>query len=509
MPRVACLHVPDFTLQVALRELGGDPEGGVVVVDPEAKRARVVAASSAARAEGVQPGMRTAAATTLAPELYVRDLDRSELRRSQRALEAAVRSRCPVFERGQPGTLYASWRGLERLYAGEGEGAFLDDLRDCALALGLPARVGMASGRFTAWAAAHMQGRLAGSGPGAISVPDGQERSFLAPLPLALLPDAEALIRRLGKLGVHTLGGFAELPPGGLARRFGPGAVGAWRLARGEDRGKLVPAVEGPELVVGVHAEEPVAHREALLFLLAQPLEELLGRLDELDLAARCLRGHITLDGEEPLQSDVYSSEPSASLKLWRELIKVWVDSLELPAPALSVRVEARELARRTRRQERLLGSREADDEALSVTLAHLVAEVGPDRARVEVPRDHPLPEGRQVGAGAGFPLRLGQRDDGPVPDEVGAGELGAAFRRVDPPEPVRVDQRRGRIAGFRLKGRRYPVESSQGPWDVSTGWWSARATRRRYYLCEGGGHQAQLYLEPELGQWFLAGWID
>ena len=56
-PRIACLYVPDFRLQVSLSGLGGEPEGGLALVDPEDDRRLIVAASPGARLDGVKRGM--------------------------------------------------------------------------------------------------------------------------------------------------------------------------------------------------------------------------------------------------------------------------------------------------------------------------------------------------------------------------------------------------------------------------------------------------------------------
>jgi protein ImuB len=106
-------------------------------------------------------------------------------------------------------------------------------------------------------------------------VPRGAERSFLAPLPVALLrarPDACALAtgRRgadlpamLERLGVRTLGVLAALPASDVADRFGKSGMRARELAIGRDtplrprsvHERLVERIDLPDAASGPQLE--------------------------------------------------------------------------------------------------------------------------------------------------------------------------------------------------------------------------------------------------------------
>src|SRR5258708_40066268 len=98
------------------------------------------------------------------------------------------------------------------------------------------ARAGAAERRFAALAAASV------ARPGqALIVSDDRTRSFLAPLPLTLLPLERSRYEELEELGVRTIGQLAGLPGGAVAERFGPDGRRVWGLARGEQDGRVVP----------------------------------------------------------------------------------------------------------------------------------------------------------------------------------------------------------------------------------------------------------------------------
>jgi DNA polymerase-4 len=119
-------------------------------------------------------------------------------------------------------------------------------------------------------------------GPGVVEVPADEELAFLHPLPVrALWGVGPATGQRLERLGVHTIGDIAALPPGTLERTLGP-AVGAHlaALARAED----------PRPVVPEQAAKSIGHEETFATDLWDPpvLHRHLGRMA--DASATALR---------------------------------------------------------------------------------------------------------------------------------------------------------------------------------------------------------------------------
>lgn len=525
IPRIACLYVPDFRLQVALASLGGDPDGGLALVDPDDGRRLIVAASPNARLDGVRRGMTSVAATSVAAELVVRPIDRAALADMHTTLETAVRAMCPVFESAGDGVFYALFDGMETRYGEDGAGGFLDDLRAVAEDLDLPARVGLAGNRFCARAAAVMEGKLPAFGATAIRVPPGEEAAFLAPLPVQLLPDARDLLDTLSQLGVRTLGGFVELPKEGVARRWGRRGTELHRLARGQDRSTLVPTLEPNRFEVTALSEFPITRTEALRFLLVQPLERLIGSLDGQGLAARAIAWQLVIEGSESVQRTTHAASPSASLSLWGDLLAVGFDGLALQGGVMSIRLEAVGVGPRPSSQERLTGPKSAPPGARSVTLAHLAAELGPQGFGHQRPAPSVWPEARQEAVGtapsrgairgaaaARRQQKLLVQSELWVPDRCPEGGLMPALRRVHPIEPIDVELRHGAPSRFRHRGGWFRVDRAHGPWDVSAEWWADRGERaRRSYQVEGPAGVARIHWErTALSEgWFLAAWMD
>jgi DNA polymerase-4 len=105
--------------------------------------------------------------------------------------------------------------------------------------LDLPCSIGVAGNKLTAKIATEI-GKKAARGPtypNAITVvPPGEEAFFLAPLPVGMLWGVgPKTARRLGELGIRTIGDLARWPESDLAARLGENGRELARHARGLD----------------------------------------------------------------------------------------------------------------------------------------------------------------------------------------------------------------------------------------------------------------------------------
>ncbi|MFA5079324.1 MAG: DNA polymerase IV [Dehalococcoidia bacterium] len=96
---------------------------------------------------------------------------------------------------------------------------------------GLVASVGIAPCKVVAKVASD-----AGKPDGLVEVPPGQERSFLAPMPVEKLPGVgDKTGKVLRSMGIRTIGQLADMPDGLFKTRFGDGMVWLQQHARGLD----------------------------------------------------------------------------------------------------------------------------------------------------------------------------------------------------------------------------------------------------------------------------------
>ena len=151
-------------------------------------------------------------------------------------------------------------------------------MRDAGVA---DVRVGIADGNLAAGLAARAADTLV--------VPRGESAVFLAPWSVGVLAPHVAggpeLADLLARLGLRTLGAFAELPEPSVLGRFGIPGVQAHRLARGESSAGSVPAALPPELVETIEFDPPAERVDEAAFAAKSLADRLLGRLDELGLS--------------------------------------------------------------------------------------------------------------------------------------------------------------------------------------------------------------------------------
>jgi len=255
--RIACLHIPQLSLQCATRidpALRGAPVAVVGAAErgPRALGAPIVlACSRAAWALGVRLGMTATSARALSPQLAIVTADPAAERETARAIADALLAITATVELG--GRVGAGGAGGAHLavYAevARASRAFGERVLELVGALGLTGRVGIADDRFTAWVAAaygpsNVKHVHDGDEGGVIVVPRGGSAAFLAPRPLSLLAIPSEVQHMLEALGVTTLGRFAALPAPSVARPF---EADYQALARGDSGSMLRPYTpDGP-----------------------------------------------------------------------------------------------------------------------------------------------------------------------------------------------------------------------------------------------------------------------
>jgi DNA polymerase-4/protein ImuB len=241
-----------------------------VVIGESADSRRVVLdCSPEAEAQGVRPGVPVREALGLCRDAVFLAPDPIRYHEASEAFLRVLSGVSPLVEGGDLGLAYVGVDGLQGHY--EDEMTLGETLvRAVRGGVGLEASVGIAEGKFPAWAAAAV------SAPGEVTVvPAGKEREFLAPLDISLLPASPEVLRRLDLYGLPTMADLAALPLGAVQAQFGPEGRRLWELAHGLDREPLRLRRHEESLSERLTFPEPAVSTEALLVA----GRELLGRL--------------------------------------------------------------------------------------------------------------------------------------------------------------------------------------------------------------------------------------
>ncbi len=279
-----CVDWPVVTARLDEPSLRGVP---VVVRERVGARDLVRAASVEARREGVRVGMRRREAEACCGSAIVVDADPSGEARAFEAVARAVEAITPRVELSEPGRLAFPTRGPSRYFGGD-ELLAARVLEAVHAVMGGEARVGIADGRFAARLAAR-------AGRPVLVVAADESPTFVAPYPVAALGDAD-LAQLLERLGVATLGAFAQLAPSAVLARFGTDGARRHFLARGLDHTTSALAAVPAETRVSMELDPPASRVDTAAFAAKSLADQLVSGLVARGLA--CTRVVIEAETE-------------------------------------------------------------------------------------------------------------------------------------------------------------------------------------------------------------------
>ena len=217
--------------QVENPELKGKP---VVVGGRPDHRGVVAAASYEARALGLHAGMPLITASRRCPQAIFIEGNFPKYRRASQRFFAILADFSPYLEPVSLDEAYLDATGFESIHG---------SIRHMAAAIKkrvktesrLCASVGIAGCKVVAKVASELS-----KPDGLLEVAAGEERSFLAPLPIGELPGVGKKAERiLHGLGIKTIGELSDLPLSAIKSHFGATGEALWRYANGIDDRKV------------------------------------------------------------------------------------------------------------------------------------------------------------------------------------------------------------------------------------------------------------------------------
>lgn len=239
------LSIPAFPIalaRVADASLRSRPVG---VVPGHSERALLQCVSAEARAEGVHEGMPVFRARQFCPSLTFLPPDPALIAKGMGALLELSGQFSPVWEPAAPGRLFLDLTGSRRLF-GPGRDVAARLEREVEARLSLHGSLGVAGNKMISRIAA---GYL--TKPGVCDVLRGSERSFIAPLPVSVLPGVgqarEAVL--LQDLNLRRVEEVAGLTIPQLRLVFGPFALLLHQRACGVDPSPVQPPRRTREVV--------------------------------------------------------------------------------------------------------------------------------------------------------------------------------------------------------------------------------------------------------------------
>jgi protein ImuB len=338
---IACILIPGFELRAALRGKTRLQLRPAALAPVPGTRPEIGAVTAAAEAAGVRPGMLLSEALATCPTLALVEQDPASAEQAWEEILRRLEDDGFAVEPASPGCLYLDTKGVERLYGGV-EGV----LRRALAAVGpvWDARAGAAERKFAALAAASV------ARAGQILVVASEETpTFLAPLPLGVLPLERERYDELEGLGVKTVGQLAALPGTAVAERLGRDGRQAWHLARGKGKSRIRPRRPPAEIVERLDFPEPVDNELTLRRGLGALVERALERPERRNRAVRKVVLSARLVGGGSWRRTLTLREPAADKTRLR--VALGPKLTGVPAPVTALGLELAELAEWTGRQ--------------------------------------------------------------------------------------------------------------------------------------------------------------
>ncbi|MCL4185375.1 MAG: DNA polymerase Y family protein [Burkholderiaceae bacterium] len=485
-------------------------------------RLHILDADDTARALGIVPGMKRAAALALAPALRLCEHDAARRQATLDALATWALQFTPAVSQQYdlpfgrlddtpcPCGLLLEVAPSLRCFGGSH--ALLGRVRRGLHALGFAARIGAAPTAAAAWLFARHRDGLQAHGAGL--------EAAVRSLPTGLLARSRAQRETLDAIGAHRIGDLLGLPRAGLARRCGPALLDEIDRALGRQP-EPRHWFEAPERFdARIELLARVEHAEALLFVARRLLEQLAGWLAARHGALREFVVHIEHDrlgrrnGPADTLVAVRLADPGRDPDRLCALLREKLAITRLPAPARALRLRCDEVLAHVTRSEPLFPAVGSAHQSVMRLIERLQARLGPRQVqRLTLVADH-RPEAacriEAIDALPGSPETARQSASGPrspPPAPATASAPGALPRPLWLlREPVAISEHDNRPRWHST------LTLLAGPERIEGGWWDAALVQRDYFVAEDETHALYwIYrerLSPEDAHrgWFVHG---
>ncbi len=505
---------------------------------------QVLAMSRLAAAQGVRHGMRANGVQAIAPEVILQERDpqrecdaldavalallqytpelahancHADTRRASRSSRASGTSRSSGIPQtnsanGASSATIVTSHGTASddatllmdvtasLTAFRGRRALCQRVSDSVHALGFSLRLAMAPTAQGAWLLAHRRTSSTSKTRRVVKLASLQRE--LDRTHFRWLPAAQAHADWLDGIGCHTLGDLRRLPRAGLQRRTDARLMEQLDRAYGEAP-ELYEWLQAPEQFAAF-IELPYRVEQAALLLsgaqrlLLQMAGWLVARQQAVARLLFSLEHERGRTRREPTMVEIALAEPAWQEAHLLRLLKERFARLQLPAPVMALRLEARDLSPWAPPNEQLFPEPGGTPEDYRRLLELLVSRLGAEAVQLASPRADHRPEAANCWQAA---ERASGRALAHAKDAEDTAVAARPFWLLEQPLPLSLQAHRPFYGS--------PLRLLSGPERIESGWWDGALALRDYFIAQGDeGACYWIYRERDAGsaRWFLHG---
>ena len=257
--------------------------GKPVIVGGMSDRGVVAACSYETRVFGVRSAMPMRMARKLCPDAIILRGDFEAYSSYSDNVTQLITERAPVVEKASIDEFYLDMTGMERFF---GTYKFATDLRQrIQKETGLQISFGLSANKTVSKVATnHVKPA------GQFQVPLGEEKAFLAPMPVGKIPMiGNVTSQTLRNMGISHVGTLSQMPLRVLEKTFGKTGIMLWERANGIDLSPVVPYHEQKSLSKEMTFDKDTTDIDKLRRLLISMTEQLATDLRQKGQCTSCV----------------------------------------------------------------------------------------------------------------------------------------------------------------------------------------------------------------------------
>ncbi len=307
----AILHLDLDAFFVSVEQLrNSDLKGKPVIIGGKSDRGVVASCSYEARAYGVSSAMPMKVALRKCPHAVVLGSDMALYSYYSQLVTEIVAQCVPLFQKSSIDEFYADLTGMDRFYGCYETACQLR--QEIIDKTGLPNTFGLAANKTVAKMATDQA-----KPNGMKYVPNGEEHSFLAPMPIWKIPMVgEKTCNVLQTHGIQKIGELSRTTPDHLEQLLGKQGLALWERANGIDPSPVVSHHEAKSISSERTFKHDSNDPEALQNLLVGLTEKVAHELRESDKQCACVTVKLRYSNFETVSKQTHISHTASDHEL-------------------------------------------------------------------------------------------------------------------------------------------------------------------------------------------------